>query len=309
MTSFSNAKVLATALEKFDLIETTLFDGIRFAPYDGLMKDVPTTMDHISNAKLKENDVIACGYMRSGHHWMFEILNMIQTQKVEFSKDNAEDHFLEFMNDKVDETLEAISEPRVITSHLQPKFLPKDVVRKPVKVVFYMRNPKDVLTSWYNLVAKYKPELLNYQWTWEEFLELQLAGEYLWGSWFEHVLAWEKFMSDNPEVPVFVAQYEKLKEQPADVIRDLCRFLGQPDTLAEQIATATSFDNMKAGTEEKSKILSDRFLSGHLDIAVVGLIKSWKGRFTVEQSERFNKAFEEKLAGSEFGNRLRKYIY
>ncbi|XP_035826652.1 sulfotransferase family cytosolic 1B member 1 isoform X2 [Aplysia californica] len=156
------------------------------------------------------------------------------------------------MNTKVDEKLQAIVGPRrIITSHLPPKFLPEDIFRKQVKLVYIMRNSKDTLVSWYDMASKYEQDTVRFQGTWEEFLELQLAGEYLWGSWFEHVLAWEKFMSDNPEVPVFVAQYEKLKEQPADVIRDLCRFLGQPDTLAEQIATATSFDNMKAGTQKK----------------------------------------------------------
>ncbi|XP_035826651.1 sulfotransferase 1A2 isoform X1 [Aplysia californica] len=214
------------------------------------------------------------------------------------------------MNTKVDEKLQAIVGPRrIITSHLPPKFLPEDIFRKQVKLVYIMRNSKDTLVSWYDMASKYEQDTVRFQGTWEEFLELQLAGEYLWGSWFEHVLAWEKFMSDNPEVPVFVAQYEKLKEQPADVIRDLCRFLGQPDTLAEQIATATSFDNMKAGTQKKSKDVFETFFREHVGIAGKGLVKSWKTKFTVDQSERFNRAFEEKMARSELGNSLRKYIY
>jgi len=116
-------------------------------------------------------------------------------------------------------------------------------------------------------------------------------------------------MSDNPDLPVFVVQYEKLKEQPVDVITDLCRFLGQPDTLAEQIATLTAFDNMKAGTQKKSKDMFETFFREHVGIASKGLVKYWKRKFTVDQSERFNKAFEERMAGRELGDRLRKYIY
>ncbi|XP_005111033.1 sulfotransferase 1A1 [Aplysia californica] len=309
MASFVNAEVLERARKKLELIESTLFDGIRFAYFDGLVKDVDETMRHISKAKLRESDVLSCGYMRSGNHWIFEIVSMILTQNVQFSKELLENSFLEFLNDKVDQLLEALPEPKIITSHLRPNYLPTEVVAKQVKVVYILRNPKDTLVSWYEMSTKYEQDNVRFQGTWEEFLELQLAGEYLWGSWFDHVLAWEKFMSDNPEVPVFVAQYEKLKEQPADVIRDLCRFLGQPDTLAEQIATATSFDNMKAGTEEKAKTGPEKFIGEDAHVVVRGLVKSWKTRFTVEQSERFNKAFEEKMAGSELGDRLRKYIY
>lgn len=32
------------------------------------------------------------------------------------------------------------------------------------------------------------------------------------GSWFDHVLMWEKYKEDHPEIPIHFVQYENLKE-------------------------------------------------------------------------------------------------
>ncbi|XP_005095450.2 sulfotransferase 1A1 [Aplysia californica] len=304
----SNPEVLESARAQFRVMKTYEKDGI---PYLGstFVSDFEEMFRQISDVKLKDDDVFLIGFMRSGNHWVSEILSMILRQTATFTDFYFHSRFPEIMGIEVHEKFQAIPEPRIIITHIHPNRLPRDVLKKPVKFVYILRNPKDTLASWYKLTTSLNNDGDCFYGSWDEFFELQLTGEFCWGSWFQHVLAWEKFMKENPNVPVFVVQFEKLKEQPKDVIADLCRFLGRPDTLTEEIATATSFENMKIGTKEKEKE-ADKILmkEGETMAMVSGKTQQWKKRFTVDQNERFDKFFEEALAGNGLADRVKEYI-
>ncbi|XP_035825099.1 sulfotransferase 1A2-like [Aplysia californica] len=137
-----------------------------------------------------------------------------------------------------------------------------------------------------------------------------MNGEFLFGSWFQHVLAVEEFISEHPELPVCVIQFEELKERPAEVIQELCRFLQVPDDKAEDIADATRFQNMKkevlrggvgALTREYLKDEQQGFIRK-------GSTGDWKRHFTVGQNERFDQMFHSKMAGSKLAQQLEKYL-
>ncbi|WAR19165.1 ST2B1-like protein [Mya arenaria] len=76
---------------------------------------------------------------------------------------------LEFPSDK-----EAEPSPRILNSHLKPKYLPKAVFQEKRKAVLVLRNPKDVVVSYF-FHAKGNA-ILNYEGTFENFLKMSMEG-------------------------------------------------------------------------------------------------------------------------------------
>ena len=196
----------------------------------------------------------------------------------------------------MEEKVKNLGTPRIFTTHLRPRFLPECIKTKDIKVIHVFRNPKDIYLSWFKLTTNLVLEEISFQGSWEEFFELQLAGEYGYGSWFDYVQEWNTFIQDNPD-KVFLAQFERMRENPKEVFKCLCRFLDKSEELANMVADASCFDAMKIGTEEKKKYENETVQNGSLSM-VTGKISSWKRKFTVEQSERFNQFFKDYFKGS-----------
>jgi len=305
-------EVLKSARVHINKMKLHMREGIPF-PGKLFVDDHEEMFKQITNLKFRPSDIISCGFSRSGNHWMFEVLNMILRQDCNFSGVNFLERLLEIQGSKLTDLVESLSEPRLLTSHMHPRFFLQGIAGKlsqsPPRIIYNLRSPKDALVSLYKFLAAFSGDG-NFGGTWSEFFELQLAGEMVYGSWINHVAAWEKFIKDNPDVPVFVLQFEKLKENPVGVITDLCRFLGQPVTMAEDIAAATSFENMKAGTKEKEEKASAKYMKNGDSLAIgTGQLKTWKKTFTVDQNERFEKFFEECLTGNSLADLVREYVF
>lgn len=70
--------------------------------------------------------------------------------------------------------LESIKSPRVLCSHLPYSYLPPKITEK-AKLIHLSRNPKDVAVSLHNYFLN--ASFLDYDATWEQYLELFLDGE------------------------------------------------------------------------------------------------------------------------------------
>ena len=71
--------------------------------------------------------------------------------------------------------LQELKSPRVLNTHLNWKYLPREMKEKKCRIVFPLRNPKDMITSsFYHSrgVAAFK-----YDGKWENFLPTFLDGE------------------------------------------------------------------------------------------------------------------------------------
>jgi len=270
--------------------------------------DPEDTFRQISTANLHDDDVLLCGFPRSGNHWVWEILHMILNNTTDFTDRVWTPHLLESMNSDVHKTVASLPAPRVFGSHLQPRQLPEIILKKPVKVVYPIRNPKDVLASYFK-VTKILAKGNCWPGDWDEFLDMHLAGEYVYGSWFEHLKAFESFMAENPQVECYVIQFEKLLEDPVKEISELCRFLGKSDACAAEIAEVTSFKNMKVGNQKKERAENERYVPNPGSMAMdAGKTRGWKSRFTVQQSETFDAAFDKLSAGCSLIERFREYL-
>lgn len=284
-------------------------EGVNYFTFT-LGQDLTHLLRLVRNLEVRSDDVITVGFPRSGNHWTFEIVSMILSQTTNFDHDHFYSRLIESLGSEVASMIEGIRSPRNITTHCRIYNIPEQATEKRIKLIYVLRNPKDVLVSMYNFVTNLLYEGSRFTGSWNEFFDLQMRGEFPWGTWFDHVLATERFQIDHPDCPLFILVYESVKEHPVEEIRKLCAFLDMPDVLAEQIAGRTEFSKMKLelGDTKMAVQSSNHFRNGPSDILRKGIVGDWRNWFTVAQNQAFDKLFEEKMAGSKLGDMVRKYM-
>lgn len=66
------------------------------------------------------------------------------------------------------EEFKSLASPRILNSHTLPRHMPRDFFERKRKIVFLLRNPKDVAVSFYNhsynltKIYNYNGEFKNY---------------------------------------------------------------------------------------------------------------------------------------------------
>jgi len=282
-------------------------DGILYQ-YFGFNEPIEHHFNNsIRNLEMRDDDIITIGFPRSGNHFAFEVVNMVLHQTAEYMPEHFIDNVLELRKIDTAETYKNETSPRNILINFQINKIPIQAVEKKTKIVYLLRNPKDALTSCYKHWKNMGADDMAFNGTWEEFLDLSIAGEFTYGSWFDHVLAVEKFMTDNPGTPVHVHLYEDMIEDPLATVQKLCKFLDTPDDLAEKIAEVTDFNYMKKNSN-KDQAITEKYLKEGAAFMRKGTTLDWKNNFTVAENDTFNKVFEEKMSESKLGDLVRPYI-
>ncbi|XP_054444637.1 sulfotransferase 2A1 [Pteronotus mesoamericanus] len=266
------------------------FEGIPF-PVVGY------TLEHLKamreNFVFKDEDVLTVSFPKSGTNWLIEILCLIHskgdttwiqsTPIWERSPWLETTHGYKVITDK--------EGPRLITSHVPIQFSPKSLFKSKTKVIYLIRNPRDVLVSGYffwtisNLVKK--PESLK------QYFEWFIQGNVAFGSWFDHVRGW---MSMKGKENFLIVSYEELKQDTRSALQKICRFLGktlQPEEM-NSVLRNSSFQIMKENKMSNYTLLPKWLLEGPL--MRKGIAGDWKNHFTVTQAEVFDKIFQEKMA-------------
>ena len=72
---------------------------------------------------------------------------------------------------------EEIPSPRVLKSHLPGQLLPPQLLEKKAKLVYVLRNPKDVLASYFYSVKMVAPTPKNTAMSFADFFNDMLMGE------------------------------------------------------------------------------------------------------------------------------------
>ncbi|XP_046559664.1 sulfotransferase 1B1-like isoform X4 [Haliotis rubra] len=238
----------------------------------------------------RDDDVMLCGHIRSGTHWCYEIVNMLLSKSTASVPHTKHDLHVE----SVDlETLDSRTSPRVLNGHMQFNRLPKQVTEKRVKIIYLLRDPRDVAVSWYQLMEK------NFRYRgglsicpFPDWLKLFCDGELEWGSWFDHVTSWERAMLQHEDHPFLVVHYEDLISDPRREVIRMNEFLGTEadDEFCEEVAAACQFSNMK---ENKCSIT--QILNGETIHYNKGHVGSWRSWFTLEMISYFNQVYQKKM--------------
>ncbi|KAH3868557.1 hypothetical protein DPMN_031706 [Dreissena polymorpha] len=175
----------------------------RLETYEEKMK----LMNSLPEYNCREKDMFLFSYPKTGTNWLWEIITMITTGSPEVSGSDKGFSMLEATPASMTDQL---PNPRILNSHLLPKYLPKAVFTGNHKCVFVARNPKDAVVSFYNHTKGLK--IYEYTGKFENYLQMFMRGEVDYGGYPEYLRHWQRFMTEHPDVPMHVMYYEDIKE-------------------------------------------------------------------------------------------------
>ncbi|XP_068098993.1 sulfotransferase 2B1-like [Hyperolius riggenbachi] len=242
-----------------------------------------------------DDDVYNVTYPKSGTNWMIEILNLIKhdgdptiSQTVPIYERSPCIEVTQAA-DQVDK----LTRPRIISSHLPYNFFPKSFSTSKAKIIYTMRNPKDVIVSFFFFRKMYCYHKVNGDF--QKSVDVFLEGNGGYGSWFNHLKGWMQMKDDSRFF--FITYEELLKDHRGSVIR-LCKFLGknltdaQIDSVVKHSSFNTMKDNKMSNLTEMPFDMLDQTKGSFLRKGVSG---DWKNYFTVAQSEYFDRVYREKM--------------
>jgi hypothetical protein len=266
-------------------------------------------LEHLYNDfDYRADDVWLSSYPRSGTAWSYEVLYAVlyEGDIAALQHAQSEGKILPFLPIEIGSaagvserlaTWKALPSPRVIPTHVPLRLFPTRVFERHCKRVYVVRHPKDVAVSYYHHHRSHKV-LGQYQGTWDDFFAYFLAGQVVYGSWFDHTLGWWANIPASAG-HVLVLHYEDMQQDLATHIRRLGTFVGRhlsPQAVAA-IADYASFASMSANpfTNRAGNPMMDFAIARFLRKGVVG---DWKHHFTGEQDARFQAVWDQKMRGT-----------
>ncbi|XP_067316822.1 sulfotransferase 2A1-like [Anolis sagrei] len=264
--------------------------GILFTPVATSVE----LLNYVENEfQLFDDDVVTVTYPKSGTNWMLEILGLIQhggdpswvrSTPVWDRCPWIEAHGCQ------QKALKDLP-PRLLASHLPFQLFPKSFIHSKAKIIYVLRNPKDVLVSSYHFSKFFKgfqdPGAM------EEFLEKFLRGNVANGSWFDHVRGWME-LKDRPNF--FLFTYEDLQKNLRGNVEKLSQILGK-NLNSQQINAVVenaSFHKMK-DNNMSNFTQSPLFNHNTGKFMRKGISGDWKNHLTVAQNEYFDRVYQEKM--------------
>ncbi|XP_075771259.1 sulfotransferase 2B1-like isoform X2 [Pelodiscus sinensis] len=274
--------------------------GPRWLRYEGLLLPALVhSAESLRYARLRfqvrDQDVFSITYPKSGTTWMQELLTLIHSdgdpQLAQSVPSWERVPWLEQIT--AAGYLENRPCPRLVSSHLPCDLFPSSIQGSNAKVIYTMRNPKDVCVSlyYYSKMASF----LETQEDFGEFVEQFSAGKVLFGSWFQHVKGW---LGMRDRLRFLLLTYEELHQDLRGSVQRICRFLGREleERALDAVVANASFQVMKQNKMCNYSLvpqdIMDQRISPFLRKGVPG---DWKGHFTAAQSQAFDQLYREQM--------------
>lgn len=96
---------------------------------------------------------------------------MLYKQKAELVDTTKEEWMMEHVPKEKYDKMES---PRILNTHIHFSMLPKDLFRRKCKLVYTIRNPKDVAVSYYH--HHYNIFMYGYNGSWDSYLKRFIEG-------------------------------------------------------------------------------------------------------------------------------------
>ncbi|KAH9492169.1 Sulfotransferase cytosolic 1B member 1 [Bulinus truncatus] len=264
----------------------------------GSDNDYRRHVKHIREMEIRDDDVLICSYPKTGLHWHLEIIKMLMSKSSNLKTANTLNTRECFLEQRAVSNWDKKESPRILFTHVPFRFIPKQALKKKIKIIYLDRNPKDVLVSYYNHMHKHVAPL-NYPGTFEQFFHLSLEVGYYYGDIFDYLLEWQNGREHYPEVPFYTSIYENMKMDPVQAIKELNIFLntGCSDELCEEIALASSFDSVKKYKDDNATpFVKALFVDSKPGLFRKGDVGDWENWFTVAMNEEFDNEYKTRMA-------------
>nr|XP_022907976.1 sulfotransferase family cytosolic 1B member 1-like [Onthophagus taurus] len=221
--------------------------------------------DRIKNMEVRNDDVWVSGFPKSGTTWSQEMIWLIgndldykgaevnQTERFSFIEISSVLNFkalkeqrpdfecVDFLLDPITH-VDNLPSPRYIKTHLPWCLLPLQIqtgAKKP-KIIHVIRNPKDVVVSFFN----HAQLLHGYTGNFDEFFHLFMNDMVDYAPYFQNVLSyWNRRHLDN----LLFLKYEDLLKDLRAAINTVAKFLGKtvPENEVPKLLKHLSFEEMK----------------------------------------------------------------
>ncbi|XP_075393919.1 sulfotransferase 2A1-like [Tenrec ecaudatus] len=270
------------------------FEGIPFPSVGYRLEDLKSVKNEFV---VRDEDFITLSYPKSGTNWLLEIICLIYSK----GDPNWVQSVPMWERSPWIETEEAYEQlvkkegPRIYTSHLPTQLFPKSFFNSKAKMIYLLRNPRDVLTSnfyFFRLLSGVKhPE------SFDQCFEWFLQGNVPYGSWFDHCQGWLQMRGKENFLTV---TYEELHQDIRATVEKIIQFLGKklgPEEL-DSVLKHASFKAMRDNKMSNLTLIPDTVMDhSQGQLLRKGVTGDWKHHFTVAQSEAFDKMYQEKMAG------------
>lgn len=216
------------------------------------------------------DDTFVVSYPRSGNTWTrFLIANLVYpSQNVTF--ENIE-QLIPDTSSQSSRSLKRTRRPRIIKTH-------EYFDHRYGKVIYIVRDPRDVALSYYDFQRKYRQ--ISDKYPLENYVDDFVSGRLIskgWGTWGQNVASWLSTRGKSPNF--LLLHYE---DMISDTRRDLARIaefmgIGAASSLLDNAIAASTADRMR----DLEKAQSDNWAATknrRKDIPFVGPAKSggWK---------------------------------
>ena len=207
--------------------------------------------------------------------------------------------FMEFGHRDEFQVFAQLPHPRAMKTHVPYRYLPKSAREMKSKIVYIIRNPKDVMVSYYHFY-RMNSDFGNFKGTWNDYFQYFMdQGKLLgYGNHYDHTLGyWQHRHDDN----LFIVFYEDIIAKPEHIIRKLADFLGckLSEECVDRIVQAIRFDVMK-----ENPMTNMYFGPNHnFDHSISpffrkGKVGDWKNYFTDDQNRIMDEMYEERAKDS-----------
>jgi hypothetical protein len=191
------------------------------------------------NLAVYPGDTFIVSYPRSGNTWTrFLIANLVfPTESVTFANIERLIPDAAALSNRV---LKRTPRPRIIKSHqyFDPRYR---------RVIYIVRDPRDLVLSYYNFHRKYQQIADNYPLA--DFVDDFANGRLIssdWGTWGENVASW--VYTRQEQSGFLLLRYEDMKKDTEQQLRRIAAFFGMeptPERLA-RVIEASSSQRMRA---------------------------------------------------------------
>ncbi|XP_068098306.1 sulfotransferase 2B1-like [Hyperolius riggenbachi] len=273
-------------------VEYFMYKGVKFSPGSYSEESLNFAENEF---QVQDDDVYIVTYPKSGTNWMIEILSLLKTN----GDPNWCNNVPIWLRSPWYETVEGQSQikdvtpPRVLTSHLHYHIFAKSFFTSKAKIIYIMRNPKDILVSLFHFSKML--HLYRDPGSFNEFFEDFLQGNVLYSSWFDHVKGWMQLKTSKN---FFYITYEELHQDIRGSVERVCEFLGKElsEAQIDSVVRNASFTAMKENKMSNYSLIPQSFMDQSKGSFMrKGTVGDWKNHFTVAQNEYFEEIYHEKM--------------